>query len=283
MAVKYSNLYDATKCTACRGCMVACKNWNQLPAVIEPFEGNLDTHGDTNAHTYTIIKFMEDTNDYGDPVWRFLKRNCMHCADPVCMKVCPRQAISQTEWGAVIKDYDRCVGCQYCANACPFGIPKLDDKRDKVTKCTMCAERVEVGLANGATEDAFKVFKPACAKTCPTGALVFGRRDELLAQARQRVAYLKANGYPNACVYGEKELGGLNNLYILGDTPDKYGLPVNPKINGIIPFWQDIVQPWFGLLVPLALGASVVSFFTTRFLKNKYAELEGGAEHGTAD
>ncbi|MGE5398661.1 MAG: 4Fe-4S dicluster domain-containing protein [Chitinophagales bacterium] len=274
---KYCNFYDATKCTACRGCMIACKNWNRNPAVIEEFKGNFDTHGGTNAHTYTVIKFIEDEDVFG-PKYRFLKFQCMHCENPACMDVCPRKAISKNEWGAVVKDYDKCIGCQYCSYACPFGVPKYDKKRDVVTKCTMCTERVNEGIAKqkdpnlAADEDAFKVFKPACSKTCPTGALLFGDREELLAQARERVEYLRANGSPNATIYGEYELGGLNNIFVLGDTPDKYGLPVNPKVSSVIPAWQNVIQPWFGLLVPLALAGSAVSFFTTRFLKAKQGD-----------
>lgn len=287
-ALQYGNLYDATKCTACRGCMVACKNWNKLPAVIEEFKGNLDTHGDTNAHTFTIIKFMEDTAANGMPVWRFVKRNCMHCDDPACMKACPRKALSKNEWGAVVKDYDKCVGCQYCATACPFEIPKLDGAKDKVTKCTMCSERVNSGLDTNLKSDLkdadnpFKYFKPACAKTCPSGALTFGKREDLMIEARKRVAYLQANGFPNATIYGEKELGGLNNLYILGDTPDKYELPVNPQVGSMVTGWQDYVKPWIGLLIPLALAGSAASFFTTRLLKAKHEKITGGETHGTS-
>ncbi|HEX3011354.1 MAG TPA: 4Fe-4S dicluster domain-containing protein [Syntrophomonadaceae bacterium] len=261
------NIYDTSKCTACRGCQVACKNWNQLPAVIEPFKGNYQTHKDTNGETYTIIKFIEHDDPVDGVKWNFIKHQCMHCVDPACMKVCPQKAISITEWGAVIKDYDKCIGCQYCTYACPFDIPKYHKREDKVTKCTLCYERVEAGE------------QPACAKTCVAGALKFGDRDELLSEARERVKYLRANGFPRATIYGELELGGTNNLYILTDTPDKFDLPVNPKIPGQIPFWQNIVQPWFGWLIPLALAGSAFSFVTTRILANKNeSHEEGGHE-----
>ena len=265
---KMGNLYDATKCTACRGCQVACKNWNQLPAVIEPFKGNYQTHESTNANTFTIVKFFEYDDVYG-PKWYFCKQQCMHCEYPACVEACPRKALYKNEWGAVLKDYKKCVGCQYCVYACPFEIPKYHKPSDTVTKCTLCADRVEAGGI------------PACAKTCPTGALQFGERQELLAIARERVKYLRANGFPNATIYGEHELGGLNKLYILGDVPEKYGLPSEPKVSSITTFWQNIVQPWFGLLIPLALAGSAASFFTTRFLKARREQQEGGATHGT--
>lgn len=263
-----TNLYDVSKCTACRGCQVACKDWNQLPAVIEPFRGNYQTHEDTNADTYTIIKFIEHEDDPAkDVTWNFIKYQCMHCLDPACMKVCPQGAISQTNWGAVIKDYDKCIGCQYCTYACPFEIPKYRKRDDIVTKCTLCYDRVEEGLT------------PACARTCPTGALQFGDRDELLERAQDRVKFLRANGFPNATIYGKLELGGLNKLYVLTDTPDKFDLPVNPKVPGQITFWQNWVQPYFGWLIPLALAGSAVSFVTTRILAGKHGEhAEGGHE-----
>ncbi len=264
---RMTNLYDVSKCTACRGCQVACKDWNQLPAVIEPFTGNYQTHESTNGDTYTIIKFMEHEDPVDGIQWNFLKFNCMHCFDPACMDVCPQEAITQTEWGAVIKDYDKCIGCQYCTYACPFEIPKYRKREDIVTKCTLCYERVEEGL------------EPACARTCPTGALTFGERDQLLQVAEERVKFLRANGFPRATIYGKLELGGLNKLFVLTDTPDKFELPIDPKVPGQITFWQDWIQPYFGWLIPVALAGSAVSFVTTRILANKNGDhTEGGHE-----
>lgn len=259
-----TNLYDVSKCTACRGCQVACKDWNQLPAVITPFTGNYQTHEDTNADTYTIVRFMEYEDTNNGVHWNFLKYQCMHCFEPACMEVCPTKCISQTDWGAVVKDYDKCIGCQYCSYACPFLIPKYRKREDIVTKCTLCADRVNEGLT------------PACARTCPTGALTFGKRNELLQIAEDRVKFLKANGFPRATIYGKLELGGLNKIYVLTDTPDKFNLPVNPKVSGTVNAWQSWVQPYFGWLIPLALAGSAASFVTTRILANKAKETEEG-------
>lgn len=252
-----TNLYDSSKCTACRACQVACKNWNQLPAVIEPFKGNYQTHESTNGDTYTIVKMTEHEDVLDGVQWKFAKIQCMHCLDPACMKVCPRGAYSKTETGATIHDPDKCIGCQYCTYACPFEIPKYNKRLDKVTKCTLCADRTAEGL------------QPACVTTCPVGALTYGNRHELLAQAEERVKFLRANGFPKATIYGRLELGGLNKLYILTDTPDKFGLPAHPQEYGSMNFWQNWVQPYFGWLIPLALAGSAVSFVTTRILANK--------------
>ena len=171
------------------------------------------------------------------------------------------------DWGAVLKDYDNCIGCQYCSYACPFHIPKYRKRQDIVTKCTLCYERVEEGLT------------PACVRTCPTDALQFGDRDELMQYAEERVKFLRVNGFPNATIYGKFELGGLNMLYVLTDSPDKFDLPVDPKVPGQIPFWQNWVQPYLGWLIPLALLGSATSFVTTRILANKHGEHgEGGHE-----
>ena len=88
-----TNLYDMTRCSACRGCLVACKDWNKLPAVIEKFTGSYQAHESTNGDTYTIMKFFENYDESGSEVrFQYLKYQCMHCQDPSCLKACPRQA-----------------------------------------------------------------------------------------------------------------------------------------------------------------------------------------------
>jgi len=267
-----ANMYDVSKCTACRGCQVACKDWNQLPAVIEPFTGSYQTHEDTNGDTYTIIKFFESEDPVTGVHWNFMKRSCMHCLDAECVKACPQGAYYKSPSGATIHDPEKCIGCQYCTYACPFGIPKYRKREDKISKCTLCADRVEEGLT------------PACARTCPSGALTHGNRDELLQKAEARVKYLRGNGFPRATIYGKLELGGLNNIFILTDTPDKFDLPVNPQPSGTIGFWQNWIQPYVGWLIPVALAGSAMSFVTTRLLANKNGEhghdhpVEGGHE-----
>ena len=262
-----TNLFDVSRCTACRGCQIACKDWNQLPASIKPFKGHYQTHDDTDPVTYTIIKFFESEDPVHGVSWNFLKRQCMHCFEANCVKVCPRGALSYSGWGAVVHDPDKCIGCQYCATACPFDIPKYLKRLDIITKCTLCNDRVEEGLTT------------ACARTCPSGALMFGDRDELMQIAEDRAKKLQANGFPNATIYGKLELGGLNKLYVLTDTPDKFGLPVNPK-HPQVTVWQNYVQPYASWLIPLFLGASGVSFVTSRLIanKNKNKDIDKGKE-----
>ncbi|MCR4399448.1 MAG: 4Fe-4S dicluster domain-containing protein [Syntrophomonadaceae bacterium] len=302
---KLTKLIDVSKCTACRGCQVACKNWNQNPATIEPFKGYLQTHKDTNAETFTIVKMDE----YVDPAmglrWLFRKHGCFHCENPACLEVCPRQAYSKNEWGATVHNPERCIGCQYCTYACPWHVPKYLKREDIVRKCTLCANRVDAGLEKGTFKDyplenwpeggtsgpepAFgparelATFVPACVKTCPAGALSFGERERQIQKALERVQVLRARGFVEANVYGLDQMGGLNVMYVLQYRPETYGLPAQPKPMGQVAFWQNIVKPYAGWLIPVALGTSVISFFTTRLLGagkdlHGHGHEEGGEE-----
>lgn len=259
-------LVDTTKCIACRGCVVACKNWNQLPAEPTRFKGSYETVSDFTGNTYTYISFNE-FEENGQMEWYFTKHQCMHCLDPACVKICPQNALSKTETGAVVRDMKKCAGCQYCASACPFHIPRYSQEISKETKCSLCAERVAEGR------------EPACVSACITGALQFGERDELLAIAKERVNTLKAR-YPNANVYGETEAGGTNILYVLADVPGKCGLPEDPKVSSLTVAWKDYVKPWGPWLIALTAAGSIFSFFSTRILKAGQAAHEEEKLHG---
>ena len=142
----------------------------------------------------------------------------MHCTEASCEQVCPTDAISHQENGAVIIDQEWCIGCGYCVQACPYDVPHKDETLGTARKCVFCMDRTSNGES------------PACVKTCPPGALQYGDRNQLLALGQQQVASLKAKGYSNAYLYGENELGGLHVLYVLDDSPAAYGLPEAPKV-----------------------------------------------------
>lgn len=268
MAEKLSMFVDLTLCVGCRGCQTACKSWNQLPGEKTSYYAGLQTMPDTTPHTYNLIKFKE-TEENGKIEWFFFKRQCMHCTEAACIKACPENALSHTETGAVVRDYDKCIGCGYCARYCPFGIPKVDEGAQKMGKCTLCFDRVAEGLT------------PACSKTCSPGAVQFGERSQLLSQARTRLEEVKQQ-YPDANLYGLEEqfLGGTNVFYLLPKSPEFYDLPKQPAVPAILTTWKDVIQP-VGKALPLAaLGAVAVSAFLTRVRENGHSVDKGGKSHG---
>jgi formate dehydrogenase iron-sulfur subunit len=194
-------LYDSTKCIGCRACQNACKEWNRNPP---------EAGADLSADTWTLIQVAKPE---GSDEWAFLKRQCMHCLHPACVSACPVGALQQTEQGAVVYDPDRCIGCRYCMVACPFGVPKLEweETLPYIRKCTFCVDRLKDGL------------EPACAAACPVGALVFGERESLVAEAENRIRS-NPDKYVNH-IYGKEELGGTSMLYLSHIPFEELGLP----------------------------------------------------------
>ncbi|HBQ29208.1 MAG TPA: (4Fe-4S)-binding protein [Desulfotomaculum sp.] len=202
-------LVDVTRCFGCRSCQVACKQWNDIPATPTTFNNNWDNPPELNAYNWTRVGYhlIEKDNQIK---WRFVKTQCMHCEEPACESACFTHSFVKTKDGPVIYkptelNQDFCVGCRYCMLACPFNIPKFewDKALPFLRKCRFCNDRLQEGL------------EPACVTACPSGALKFGEKEELLAEARQRIdtnpAYIKH-------IYGEKEYGGTSWLY-LSDVP----------------------------------------------------------------
>lgn len=230
-------IIDTSKCIGCRSCQVACKNWNQLPAMQTAFTGSYENPSDLSPDTWSRVRFNEHLNDDGGVKWLFAFCSCMHCIEPVCTNICPYSAIHKSELGPVIVDHNLCVGCGACAAACPYQVPKIGG--GKSWKCTFCFERISNGL------------ETACAKACPTGAISFGDATEKIAEAEARVAVLRERGYDKARLYGKDELGGLSVIYILTDTPDKYGLPADPE------FSQASAYLWKVALAPVKALATI--------------------------
>lgn len=204
-------LIDVTRCTACRGCQTACKDWNQLPAEQTRFTGSYENPSDFTANTWTRVAFNEVVSG-GTVSWLFAKLQCMHCDDPICAAVCPQQALYKTNFN-VAMDYDRCNGCGFCQVFCPYEVPRVNEALKKMFKCFMCWDRV---LADK---------RPACVSACPTGALQFGFERDLLPAAERRVAQLRRSGKARAQLYG---IGLGRVVYVLGDDPRAYKLDVDP-------------------------------------------------------
>jgi len=194
-------LYDATRCVGCRACEVACKEWNKLPPDAEP-------PTDLTAHNFTLIKQHQES-----PAGSFRKYQCMHCVHPACVSACPVQALEKHDNGPVVYDAEKCIGCRYCMVACPFQVPRIDWSKalPVIAKCTFCADRI--------ADDRI----PACAEACPVQALTFGTREQILEEARDRIA--RHPGRYLAHIYGETEAGGTSWMYLSAIPFEKLGLP----------------------------------------------------------
>jgi Fe-S-cluster-containing dehydrogenase component len=230
-------LYDGTKCIGCKACVVACKEAGGLPADIDGYGGGLyDAPEALNESTRNIIQLARSGDDTA-----FVKKQCMHCVDPACVNACMMGALSKGEYGIVSWQNDKCIGCRYCQIACPFGVPKFEwsKKAPKIVKCELCRERLAENKL------------PACAEVCPRGAVIFGKRDELLQEAHRRIESNPDLYVPK--VYGEKELGGTQVLYLSHIEFEKLGFKFTEETP--VPELQNTVQHgiYKGFVAPLAL------------------------------
>jgi formate dehydrogenase iron-sulfur subunit len=263
-------LYDASKCIGCRACQMACKRWNELPqdtevAVTVPAEATdvyklYDTPRGLSADTWTLIKL----NKQSETDWHFMNYQCMHCADAACVTVCPSGALYKDERGFTAYDKSKCIGCGYCTQFCPYGVPALKTEsvlsgQAKAAKCTFCQDRIYSGIGG-----------PFCAEACPVGALVWGSRATLLEAAKQRVEQLKSQGLGSVRLYGEHEAGGLGRLSIMFGEPGDYGWPVSPSTPTLARAWQGILQP-LGTLAFGAAGLGVLAFY---LIARRYIKME---------
>ena len=196
-------LFDDSRCIGCRKCEEGCNRVNELPAPERPFSdlSLLDTKRRTTAKTYTVVNRYDDTSSERGPLYQ--KVQCNHCLEPACASACFVRAFTKTKTGAVIYDESVCVGCRYCMIACPFEIPTYEYDNafsPRVMKCTMCYPRISKGLL------------PGCVEACPTEALTYGKREDLLKIGRERIAKFPER-YVNH-IYGENEMGGTSWLYL---------------------------------------------------------------------
>ncbi len=247
MKTEVVKLIDVTKCTACRGCQIACKQWNEMPGLKTKQWGSYQNPPDLQWNTWTLIRFQEYEDSKGAFKWLFRKDGCMHCTDAACVKVCPSGALYYTDLGTVGINHERCIGCKECVSACPFDIPRYDSGTDKVYKCDLCFTRIKDATL------------PACVKSCPTGALTFGARDKMTRKAYARVEELKKAGFEDANVYGDKFVKGTHVLYVLDEKPSVYDkLPANPSVPIATILWKDFLKP---LSLLAAGGVLAGSFF----------------------
>jgi formate dehydrogenase iron-sulfur subunit len=203
---------DTTKCTACRGCQVACKQWNQLPGTKTTQHGSHQNPPDLSFYTFKLVRFSEHAEG-GNPKWYFFADQCRHCLEPPC-KVAAESAGSKAiaqdgTTGAVllypnvkVKEED----FKSIREACPYDIPRWDGRTGGMAKCTMCIDRLRAGML------------PACVKSCPTGAMNFGDRKAILEMANKRLNEVKK-------VFKDASLANpddVRTIYLFADDPKKY-------------------------------------------------------------
>ena len=250
-----AKLIDVSKCIGCKACQSACVEWNDTHPDIGENHGIYDNPRDLTENMFTLMRFTEWVNPETDNLeWLIRKDGCMHCADPGCLKACPAPgAIVQYTNGIVDFIHENCIGCGYCVKGCPFNIPRISKADHRSYKCTLCSDRVAVGQG------------PACAKACPTQAIVFGTKEDMKRHAEGRIADLKSRGYANAGLYDPPGVGGTHVMYVLhhNDKPGIYAdLPENPRISPIVQTWKGVTK-YVGLAAMgfLAAGSLIHGVF----------------------
>ena len=233
---KYAALVDVSKCTACRGCQVACKQWNELPAEKTINVGTYQNPPDLSVTTYTLIRFKE-VSENGEIRWNFFKDQCRHCLEPPCKDAADetvKGAITQEKNGAVLfTEKTRLLNIKEIREACPYDIPRQDPNTKLMAKCTFCADRIANGMI------------PACIKACPTGALSFGPREEILEMANKRLEEVKKQ-FPSAKVIDADEVSW---IYLLHQPEAEFQMTVRAKKTRSVTVARRAFMRPFGALI----------------------------------
>jgi Fe-S-cluster-containing dehydrogenase component len=260
-------LYDSTICTGCKACMPACNEANGLAADTLLSGGIWDMPTGLNAQTKNIIELYQEPHS---DEFAFVKKQCMHCLDPACVAGCPFGSLAKVEFGAVTWNSSLCIGCRYCEVACPFEVPQFqwEEWNPKIVKCEFCYEqRLKQDL------------EPACTAVCPTGAVIFGKRDALLDQAKGRIAAAPGKYFEDR-VYGEHEAGGTQVLYLSSVSFQKIGLPKLGTISlgHYATKVTSVLYKWLGgpLLMAGVLGLAIRRNWNRHELERLHHEKETG-------
>ncbi len=245
--MEVAKLIDVSRCIGCKACQAACMEWNDLRGQpVGENEGFYTNPADLSDQTWTLMRFYEEQIQ-GRLQWLILKDGCLHCSDPGCLKACPAPgAIVQYTNGIVDFHEESCIGCGYCISGCPFNIPRMRKEDSKVYKCTLCSDRISVGL------------EPACVKTCPTGAIHFGSKEDMLFQAEGRLADLRERGFAQAAVYDPRGVGGTHVVFVLphGDRPESYGLPKDPSVGPLVGIWRSGLARALGVVTMFSVAVA---------------------------
>ena len=193
----YAILVDTTRCAGCRNCETVCAEANGLPEPDVMDDSVLEAVRKTDEKQWSVINRFD--TDAGEV---FVKRQCMHCVQPACASACLTKAMKKTDEGPVVWRGNKCMGCRFCMVSCPFDMPKFEyaSANPKIQKCRMCWERLKEGQL------------PACVENCPAEALSFGKRSEMISEARKRIVEDSDTYFEH--IYGEHEVGGTGFLYL---------------------------------------------------------------------
>jgi formate dehydrogenase iron-sulfur subunit len=264
-----AKLIDVSTCIGCKACQVACMQWNDLRDDVGANAGTYDNPRDLTPNSWTVMRYSEVEQKENSLEWLIRKDGCMHCEDPGCLKACPSPgAIVKYSNGIVDFVSENCVGCGNCVTGCPFNVPRISKADNKAYKCSLCSDRVSVGL------------EPACVKACPTGAIQFGSKEDMHEYASTRIADLKERGFENAAVYDPQGVGGTHVMYVLqhGDKPELYhGLPKDPKISPLVSLWKGAAKP-LGVFAMLgAMAAAFIHYMRVGPIEVKEDEADSGS------
>jgi Fe-S-cluster-containing dehydrogenase component len=259
-------LYDTTRCIGCKACVVACGQANNTaPDTNDPDTahfnpGIYDAPTDTNGTTKTVIKLYKKD---GDPQTSFVKSQCMQCIDPACVGACMMGAFKKREHGIITWVGELCIGCRYCQMVCPFNIPKFqwNEMNPTIVKCELCRHRLAEGK------------QPGCTEVCPRQAVIFGSREQLLAEAKSRIAANPGRYYQDR-VYGENDLGGTQTMILSHVNFEKVGLPELGD-EGVPAIQQKVHHGIYqGFAAPIAL----YGIFAAVVWRNRRREAAGQGE-----
>ncbi|MBW7888813.1 MAG: 4Fe-4S dicluster domain-containing protein [Bacteroidetes bacterium] len=237
-------LIDLTLCIGCGACQAACKETNNLPT---------EEEDKLSPTAYTALE------EHGEI---YVRRMCQHCEDPTCASVCPVGAFTKTAEGPVVYDVDKCIGCRYCMQACPFQVPRYDwsSRAPQIHKCNLCYARLKEGE------------QTACAEACPTGATKFGDREELLAEAWERI---KAEpGKYVERVYGQHEVGGTSILYLSPVPFEQLGFKTNLQETALPQLTWNVLSK-----IPNIVTVGGVMLFGIWWITNRRDEVKQAELH----